>query len=285
MNSDIYQKIPKENVLPSVHNLKPERTWVIQQDNDPKRTSKSTSEWLKKNPPMFFKVATFCFDDCFAHYWHSLDELQEVVTGNGFHFTGRHTIHGKIAARKPLLRTGNKQKRLVWAKEHKEWTLDQWKSVLWPDESKFEIFGSNHRVFVRRRKGKQMDSTCLVPTEKHGGGGGVMDNDPKHTSRLCKLYLTKKESDGVLRQMTWPPQSPDLNRMEMAEEDDDDEYMGDADEDRTGMEVVLHEDKKYYPTAEEVYGPEVETIVQEEDTQPLTVFWLISWIIPNSFGT
>jgi U5 small nuclear ribonucleoprotein component len=34
--------------------------------------------------------------------------------------------------------------------------------------------------------------------------------------------------------------------------------------------VVLHEDKKYYPTAEEVYGPDVETIVQEEDAQPLT---------------
>uniref|UniRef100_A0A8C5QKV5 116 kDa U5 small nuclear ribonucleoprotein component n=1 Tax=Leptobrachium leishanense TaxID=445787 RepID=A0A8C5QKV5_9ANUR len=57
---------------------------------------------------------------------------------------------------------------------------------------------------------------------------------------------------------------------DMAEDDDDDDYTGDPDEDRTGMEVVLHEDKKYYPTAEEVYGPEVETIVQEEDTQPLT---------------
>ena len=34
--------------------------------------------------------------------------------------------------------------------------------------------------------------------------------------------------------------------------------------------VVLHEDKKYYPTAMEVYGPEVETLVQEEDAQPLT---------------
>lgn len=34
--------------------------------------------------------------------------------------------------------------------------------------------------------------------------------------------------------------------------------------------VVLHEDKKYYPTAEEVYGPDVETIVHEEDAQPLT---------------
>uniref|UniRef100_A0A7N8X994 116 kDa U5 small nuclear ribonucleoprotein component n=1 Tax=Mastacembelus armatus TaxID=205130 RepID=A0A7N8X994_9TELE len=54
-----------------------------------------------------------------------------------------------------------------------------------------------------------------------------------------------------------------------ADEDDDDEP-ADADDDVPGMEVVLHEDKKYYPTAEEVYGPEVETIVQEEDTQPLT---------------
>ena len=32
---------------------------------------------------------------------------------------------------------------------------------------------------------------------------------------LCKGYLTKKESDGVLHQMTWPPQSPDLNPIEM----------------------------------------------------------------------
>ena len=33
--------------------------------------------------------------------------------------------------------------------------------------------------------------------------------------------------------------------------------------------VVLHEDKKYYPDAEEVYG-EAETLVQDEDTQPLS---------------
>ena len=34
--------------------------------------------------------------------------------------------------------------------------------------------------------------------------------------------------------------------------------------------VVLHEDKQYYPTAQQVYGPDVETLVQEEDAQPLT---------------
>ncbi|KAF8313997.1 P-loop containing nucleoside triphosphate hydrolase protein [Clavulina sp. PMI_390] len=34
--------------------------------------------------------------------------------------------------------------------------------------------------------------------------------------------------------------------------------------------VVLHEHKKYYPTAQEVYGADVETLVQEEDAQPLS---------------
>uniref|UniRef100_A0A2I3TKM6 116 kDa U5 small nuclear ribonucleoprotein component n=2 Tax=Pan TaxID=9596 RepID=A0A2I3TKM6_PANTR len=62
-------------------------------------------------------------------------------------------------------------------------------------------------------------------------------------------------------------ETKDLDEMD---DDDDDDDVGDHDDDHPGMEVVLHEDKKYYPTAEEVYGPEVETIVQEEDTQPLT---------------
>ncbi|CAJ0950273.1 unnamed protein product [Ranitomeya imitator] len=48
----------------------------------------SVAKRVSPNRLRFFKVATFCFDDCFAHSWHSLDELQEVVTGNGFHFIG-----------------------------------------------------------------------------------------------------------------------------------------------------------------------------------------------------
>jgi hypothetical protein len=34
--------------------------------------------------------------------------------------------------------------------------------------------------------------------------------------------------------------------------------MDQDDEEASDMQVVLHEDKKYYPTPEEVYGPEVE---------------------------
>ena len=39
-------------------------------------------------------------------------------------------LHDGIAANKPLLRKNNKKKRLAWAKKHKEWTLNQWKSTL-----------------------------------------------------------------------------------------------------------------------------------------------------------
>ena len=63
---------------------------------------------------------------------------------------------GQIAAKKPLPKDTNK--RLAWAKQ---WKLDRCKSVLWSDESKFENFGSNRRVFVRRREGERMISACV----------------------------------------------------------------------------------------------------------------------------
>lgn len=60
---------------------------------------------------------------------------------------------------------------------------------------------------------------------------------------------------------------------------DDDEEEADAaptgqelmevDDEGPSNAVVLHEDKQYYPSASQVYGPDVETLVQEEDTQTL----------------
>ena len=43
----------------------------------------------------------------------------------------------------------------------------------------------------------------------------MQDNDPKYTSKLCKNYTKEQEDNGVLKNMTWPAQSPDLNPIEL----------------------------------------------------------------------
>ncbi|XP_035780282.1 116 kDa U5 small nuclear ribonucleoprotein component-like [Anopheles albimanus] len=59
------------------------------------------------------------------------------------------------------------------------------------------------------------------------------------------------------------------------DDDEDEEPLEDdgpepeEEQDKRSKAIVLHEDKRYYPTSLEVYGEEVETIVQEEDAQPL----------------
>lgn len=171
-------------------------------------------------------------------------------------------LRGCVAKKKTFFRRGNKQKRLKFVKEHENWTEEDWKKVLWTDESKFEMFGSRRRQYVRRRPGEEYLEDCLNPTMKHGGGSimvwgcfsgyGVgdlikiegkmdakkyhhilsshaipsglrligpgfvlqQDNDPKHTARSIKEYLARKEEQGQLKCMEWPPQSPDFNLIE-----------------------------------------------------------------------
>ncbi|RYP62718.1 hypothetical protein DL771_009609 [Monosporascus sp. 5C6A] len=57
----------------------------------------------------------------------------------------------------------------------------------------------------------------------------------------------------------YPEEAPDRAGQELMEVDDE----------GPSNAVVLHEDKQYYPTAQQVYGEDVETLVQEEDAQPL----------------
>lgn len=49
------------------------------------------------------------------------------------------------------------------------------------------------------------------------------------------------------------------------------EHYLDEEKRKYGMDIVLHEDKKYYPTAEEVFGKDTEVLVQDEDAQPIEV--------------
>uniref|UniRef100_A0A915E243 Uncharacterized protein n=1 Tax=Ditylenchus dipsaci TaxID=166011 RepID=A0A915E243_9BILA len=58
------------------------------------------------------------------------------------------------------------QERLSFAKEHQNWTVDQWKSVLWSDESKFNTIGSDGKGYVRRPVNKRFDPKYTKGTVK-----------------------------------------------------------------------------------------------------------------------
>ena len=79
------------------------------------------------------------------------------------------------------------KKRLVWPKKHEQWTLDRWKTVLWSDESKFDIFGSNRHVFVRRIVGERRISAFVITTVKLGVGG-VMVCGCFADDTVCDLF-------------------------------------------------------------------------------------------------
>ena len=75
--------------------------------------------------------------------------------------------YGRIAVKKPLIRKQNNVKRLQKAKVHKDGTIEKWNKVLWTRESKFEIFGSNLRIYVQRIVGKRAATPCITSTVKY----------------------------------------------------------------------------------------------------------------------
>ena len=78
------------------------------------------------------------------------------------------------AAHKPRLTARHRKSRLRWAKEHLNWTEDQWRSVVWSDESRFCVEGSKRGKRVLRKEGERYDERNIIPTVKWGGGGAMV---------------------------------------------------------------------------------------------------------------
>ncbi|GBM71636.1 hypothetical protein AVEN_269189-1 [Araneus ventricosus] len=73
--------------------------------------------------------------------------------------------------RVPLLTKRHRQLCLQGAREHRDWTIDEWKRVAWSDESQFLIHHVDVRVRVRRLPGEQLLPFCTAGHTQAGGGG------------------------------------------------------------------------------------------------------------------
>lgn len=86
---------------------------------------------------------------------------------------GEANLFGRSARKVPLLSKLNIKQRLKFAESHETWINDRaskWRNILWTDETKINLFGSDGRLYVRRPPNQAYNPKYTKPTVKHGGG-------------------------------------------------------------------------------------------------------------------
>ena len=74
----------------------------------------------------------------------------------------------------PLLSQHHKHEWMDFALSHRHWTIEDWKRVVWSDETKINQLGSDGQKWVWKSAGEAL-SDCLVEgTQKFGGGSLMM---------------------------------------------------------------------------------------------------------------
>ncbi len=96
----------------------------------------------------------------------SCDTIRRTLQRNG--------MPGCRPRKKPLLKPRHKKARLEFARAHADKDEDYWDSILWSNETKINVFGTDGFKTVWRRKGEEHKEKCMVPTVKHGGGSVLM---------------------------------------------------------------------------------------------------------------
>lgn len=71
---------------------------------------------------------------------------------------------------KPLLSKKNVKARLEFEKRYQSWTEDEWKQVIFSDETKINRFQTDGQSWTWKRTGESMQAKDHKQTVKHGGG-------------------------------------------------------------------------------------------------------------------
>jgi hypothetical protein len=79
-----------------------------------------------------------------------------------------------VKKKRPLLTKRHRRERLDFALSHQDWTVEDWKKVVWSDETKINRLGSDGRKWVWKKAGEGLSDRLVEGTKKFGGGSLMM---------------------------------------------------------------------------------------------------------------
>jgi transposase len=98
----------------------------------------------------------------------------------------------RIKKKKPRLTDKHKKARLAFAKKYESWTSDDWKNVVWSDESKFNLLNSDGKQYHWTNRPEELNEDGITPTLKFGGGGVMVWScltwNGKKKKRFCFFF-------------------------------------------------------------------------------------------------
>lgn len=104
------------------------------------------SAWgAKASPSVQIALKSYCSRNCWKSYW-----LRKK--GGRWPVSVRTLTPGQ------------------WAREHHNWTMEQWKRVAWSDESRFLL----HHTWMRRLPGEEVARGCTMGRMQARGGSVVL---------------------------------------------------------------------------------------------------------------
>ena len=102
----------------------------------------------------------------FPHRLEGPDKIGAIAVQNCLE---RRGYGRRVALRKPILSPKNRQARLDWAWAHVHWTMEQWNTILWSDETWVKSF-RHRKTYITRKPGEEYDETCIVEKPRKTGG-------------------------------------------------------------------------------------------------------------------
>lgn len=92
-------------------------------------------------------------------------EVSQSRVRRALHVAGYYC---RVAAKKPFLSDRHKRNRLDFARTLESWTVEDWKKVVWTDESTFELGKNSRQITVWRKTNERYNLDCLAPTFNSG---------------------------------------------------------------------------------------------------------------------